>query len=248
MIGQDNQVELLANTLSSLRRLGVRTHLLVSQILHDTLAANSDLLAVWSVWEPYVLDPHNRIIRQDECNDRNGRFAPYWHRAGGGAIRLEPLHGYDQPGSENGYEFVRRHGQTCQITEPMMYKIAGRTHWITSEIAPIIERGTVIGAVGIDWTAVPTQRENALAPVAKIMRHSDASDQMQLLTAREREVHYWVCNGKSNDEIAVILGISANTVKNHLSAIYQKLGVENRYAAALLGRQPFASTSDMARL
>ena len=38
----------------------------------------------------------------------------------------------------------------------------------------------------------------------------------------------WLREGKSNDEMARILGISALTVKNHLQRIYRMLGVSNR--------------------
>jgi DNA-binding CsgD family transcriptional regulator len=53
------------------------------------------------------------------------------------------------------------------------------------------------------------------------------------LSPREQEVADWVGQGKSNEEIAIILGISAHTVKNHLDKIFRKLGVENRCAAAM---------------
>jgi len=53
------------------------------------------------------------------------------------------------------------------------------------------------------------------------------------LSPREQEVAEWVGQGKSNEEIAIILGISAHTVKNHLDKIFRKLGVENRCAAAV---------------
>jgi DNA-binding CsgD family transcriptional regulator len=43
---------------------------------------------------------------------------------------------------------------------------------------------------------------------------------------------HWVAAGKSNAEMAEILGISSSTVGKHLERIYQKLGVENRTAAA----------------
>ena len=36
--------------------------------------------------------------------------------------------------------------------------------------------------------------------------------------------------GKSNEEIAIILGISAHTVKNHIDKIFRKLGVEKPLA------------------
>ena len=50
---------------------------------------------------------------------------------------------------------------------------------------------------------------------------------------REQEVAEWVGQGKSNEEIAIILGISAHTVKNHMDKIFRKLGVENRCSAAI---------------
>jgi DNA-binding CsgD family transcriptional regulator len=53
------------------------------------------------------------------------------------------------------------------------------------------------------------------------------------LSPREQQVAEWIGEGKSNEEIAVILGISAHTVKNHLDKIFRKLGVENRCAAAV---------------
>jgi len=53
------------------------------------------------------------------------------------------------------------------------------------------------------------------------------------LSPREDEVADWMRRGKSNEEIAIILGISAHTVKNHLERIFRKLGVENRHAAAV---------------
>ena len=52
------------------------------------------------------------------------------------------------------------------------------------------------------------------------------------LSPREREVLHWVREGKENSEIAVILGMSKHTVKDHLKHIYRKLGVDNRTAAA----------------
>ena len=53
-----------------------------------------------------------------------------------------------------------------------------------------------------------------------------------LVTKRESEVLYWLANGKSNKEIAEILGIGVRTVNKHLEQIFPKLGVENRTAAA----------------
>jgi DNA-binding CsgD family transcriptional regulator len=56
------------------------------------------------------------------------------------------------------------------------------------------------------------------------------------LTAREREVLDWVAAGKTNRDIATILGASARTVEKHLERVYEKLGVETRTAAAMRWR------------
>jgi DNA-binding NarL/FixJ family response regulator len=51
------------------------------------------------------------------------------------------------------------------------------------------------------------------------------------LTDRERQIVHAAGRGLSNDAIAQTYGISAQTVKNHLTAAFQKLGVENRTGA-----------------
>lgn len=53
------------------------------------------------------------------------------------------------------------------------------------------------------------------------------------LTPREAEVLLWTAQGKSNGDIATILGMSEKTVKQHLGSVFQKLGVEGRTAATL---------------
>ena len=53
------------------------------------------------------------------------------------------------------------------------------------------------------------------------------------LTQRESEVLLWIARGKSNRDIADILGLSPRTVNKHLEQVYTKLGVENRASAAI---------------
>ena len=52
------------------------------------------------------------------------------------------------------------------------------------------------------------------------------------LTPREAEVLHWIASGKTNEEIAIILGVSFFTVKTHVKHIFARLGVETRTAAA----------------
>ncbi|MEJ5225532.1 MAG: response regulator [Anaerolineales bacterium] len=57
-------------------------------------------------------------------------------------------------------------------------------------------------------------------------------DDLSTLTEREREVLALLAQGQTNKEIAETLVITTNTVKRHLKAIFEKLGVHTRAAAA----------------
>ena len=57
------------------------------------------------------------------------------------------------------------------------------------------------------------------------------------LTPREREVLQWLVIGKTNPEIAAILGVATGTAKMHVQRILEKLDVGNRTAATLLARE-----------
>ena len=60
------------------------------------------------------------------------------------------------------------------------------------------------------------------------------------LTPRETEVLTWLARGKTNRDIAEILGMSHRTVNKHLEHIFEKLGVETRAAAAALATRAIA--------
>jgi DNA-binding NarL/FixJ family response regulator len=53
------------------------------------------------------------------------------------------------------------------------------------------------------------------------------------LSRREAEVLLWIAQGKSNDEIGIILGAARNTIKKHVLHVLEKLNVESRNAAAI---------------
>jgi DNA-binding NarL/FixJ family response regulator len=57
----------------------------------------------------------------------------------------------------------------------------------------------------------------------------------ELLTARETEVLALIAGGFNNAEIALALGPSEGTIKNHVSSILSKLGVRDRVRAVLRG-------------
>lgn len=61
------------------------------------------------------------------------------------------------------------------------------------------------------------------------------------LTRREAETLYWIAQGKSNAEVAIILDIRDRTVAKHLEAVYAKLDVDSRTAATLRAIETLAS-------
>jgi DNA-binding NarL/FixJ family response regulator len=53
------------------------------------------------------------------------------------------------------------------------------------------------------------------------------------LTPRAAEALLWLAQGKTNADIATILGITESTVKKHVQEMFDKLGVETRGAATV---------------
>jgi DNA-binding NarL/FixJ family response regulator len=61
------------------------------------------------------------------------------------------------------------------------------------------------------------------------------------LTPRAAETLLWLSQGKTNSDIATILGITESTVKKHVQEIFDKLGVETRGAAAVRALETLSS-------
>ncbi len=59
----------------------------------------------------------------------------------------------------------------------------------------------------------------------------------ELLTERERDILRLAQRGLPNPQIAQALHLSPGTVRNHLSAIYRKLGVHSRYEALSIAEE-----------
>jgi DNA-binding NarL/FixJ family response regulator len=61
------------------------------------------------------------------------------------------------------------------------------------------------------------------------------------LTPRVAETLLWIAQGKTNGDIAAILGITEATVKKHVLEIFQSIGVETRTAASLRALEVLSS-------
>ena len=81
----------------------------------------------------------------------------------------------------------------------------------------------------------------AAARLVNVLSGSDhgrsRTARLDQLTSREREVLALIAQGRANKRIALELGISEKTVKNHVGHVLAKLGVTDRTQAAVLAVQ-----------
>lgn len=64
---------------------------------------------------------------------------------------------------------------------------------------------------------------------SNITDNNKSFEYLKTLTTREREIFTLLATGHDNDQIASDLKLSAQTVRNHVSTIYSKLGVKDRF-------------------
>lgn len=79
------------------------------------------------------------------------------------------------------------------------------------------------------------EKEQAAMAKVELKPNFDSAKPLEALglTPREAEVLLWIAQGKSNGDVAIILGCAENTVKVHMGRIFEKLGFENRNAATI---------------
>ncbi len=93
-----------------------------------------------------------------------------------------------------------------------------------------------IGVVLQDAGAFPPQ------VLKKLYRANTQEDPLTRLSTRELEIAEYVAEGYSNKVIGAKLGLSDNTVRNHLANIMQKLNFHNRVQVATLVLQHLKKT------
>lgn len=98
-----------------------------------------------------------------------------------------------------------------------------------------VSRDELIAALTARFTRKSQQRLNFDALVANPAPLLDLG-----VSEREAEVLLWIAQGKTNEDIANLLGLSVQTVKKHVSAVLVALGVENRSSAAVRALEALA--------
>ena len=100
-----------------------------------------------------------------------------------------------------------------------------------------VELVEAIDAVMADATWFSRGVVERLATLRTAPREPQRSSGLEQVTAREREVLISVGRGATDAEISRELGLSSNTVRNHIAALYRKLGLNRRSALVVFVRE-----------
>jgi len=84
------------------------------------------------------------------------------------------------------------------------------------------------------WNTWRTRPRPVATPTVTALEVPEALAAELGLTPREREMADGILRGRSNKELAFELGLSENTVRNHISNLYRKLGIQKRLDLVLL--------------
>ncbi len=138
----------LAATFEGLKKKNVTDRAIYDAILHQVLERHSDILGVWTVWEPNALDGQDELHKNQPGHDNTGRYVPYFNR-GNGMITVEPNLDYEDPIKGVYYQLPKqKHEET--LLNPVLYPVNGKPTLMTSLIVPILIEGKFVGVAGVD--------------------------------------------------------------------------------------------------
>lgn len=177
-------------------------------------------------------------------------------------LRLEKFHPVSAENGRVGVELARKEKPDLILCDVMMPELDGygvlqslRNDTDTAAIPFIfltakgeredLRSGMNFGAD--DYLTKPVPKVELLKAIVARLQRSEQTAQREFkpdfssheplvklgLTPRAAEALLWAAQGKTNADIATILGISESTVKKHMLEVFQKLNVETRGAATL---------------
>jgi DNA-binding NarL/FixJ family response regulator len=186
-------------------------------------------------------------------------------------LRLEKFHALPAENGRIGVELAKKENPDLILCDVMMPELDGygviaalRAYPETAPIPlifltakgekPDIRAGMNLGAD--DYLTKPVAKADLLAAIRSRLERAIQQavpefkpnfqsakplEQVLGLTPRVAEALLWLAQGKTNSEIATILGNSESTVKKHVLEIFDKLGVETRSAATLRALEVLSS-------
>ncbi len=186
--------------------------------------------AILSLLRPHLVQAFRNVLDREVLTERVESAEQALETLGGGVITLS-----DQHEIVSVTDFARQclqdffpHHNVDEERLPAKVQ-----DWVLYDSSqPLrLERGTARLTLHLETS------ENGTHNLIVLNRHTPADSTESLkalgLTNREAEVLYWVAQGKSNPEIAIIHGLSIQTIKKQVEMILKKLRVNNRTSAAV---------------
>ena len=140
----------------------------------------------------------------------------------------------------NGLEAIREIARQAPDVRVIMLTVSERNEHV-AEALKHGAKGYVLKGIGgeglADAVRTVANGGTYVAPTLSaslfLQAETRTADEMEQLTAREKDVLRLVASGLSNKRIAIALDLNEKTIKHHMTRILAKLGVENRTEAAL---------------
>jgi DNA-binding NarL/FixJ family response regulator len=122
---------------------------------------------------------------------------------------------------------------TFPSTEHLFETIRARLNGYVLKSGTVSEICSAVQAVVVGGTYFsPSLPNQALRALDSLLEHPNGR-RRDALSEREREILSALARGSSTQQIATQSGISRKTVRNHISHMYQKLGISNRAGLVL---------------
>ncbi len=125
------------------------------------------------------------------------------------------------------------------VREALEAVAAGACGYLLKDVGPETLVEAVERAAAGEYVFVPAVMETILREALRAVRKDGGEDGRARLrlTRRELEVLRLIAGGRKNRQVAAELGVSENTVKNHLRSVLAKLGVNRRNQAVRYARE-----------
>jgi len=140
------KLETLTNVLEQYQDIAsANRRTIFNVIIEGLVEQDKNLIAVWCVWEPDVLEGEDRPYIGTKGTGVSGRFSPYyfWNN---GRVDMVVLEDFNDPA----YLLPKNSGNQT-IIDPYMYDVGGKKQLMTTVCIPIYDiNKKVVGVAGID--------------------------------------------------------------------------------------------------
>jgi methyl-accepting chemotaxis protein/methyl-accepting chemotaxis protein-1 (serine sensor receptor) len=151
--------EALASALLAQRAGDGLSRAAASAIFKRQLETHPEWVGVGTLWEPEAFDGKDADFVAADGHDGTGRFMSYWAWSDGAPLQ-EALRDYEVPGAGDWYLRPRELKRPV-VAEPYVYKIAGKDVLMTTLSTPVLDNGTYLGVMTVDFALQSLQERIA---------------------------------------------------------------------------------------